>query len=905
MKWFRHLQQDPCRGVIGGSMTRRLLTPRRTLGAMAAAVLLAVGALSVEPREVLACGAPPVVVCNRTTALVKTVQRVIPVPPGVPRLVPIPFRLFVGSNGPCPAPVSTTVTMTAMCAPPPNPVPASVVIPTPAPGMYGGAVALLFPPGPPRVCLVSGVATTTWADGRVTVGRGDVEVCLVEPAPGMPDTPRLDLELLSSPIAEAHPGDQRQHVIRITNNDPTETVTGMFLGQSVQRGRMSEMTPPPAPGSGDGAGSAASPNTGDAFPMEDGDFVPVDPDPKNYLLDDGTAEDGIGLAPPGDLIWLNQFEVLAGQEIIVKISAAFGPGVNGKPYTVALWRDQDGDGDPSDALLLVRREGIVQSADTDTFEEIGIPPTQPGPVGSSFFVGVMMRDTGFPPELPAAIDENSDLMRSWAAAGAGCTGNIVNLGANDTPPARIGSFGFPGNFLVRAHGVPIDPVTPWVQLGNPDLANQTTVSKPITLCPGESKIVRINQRSYRMCTSGSCNEATMQFSGTYSNGEEAFSCVQAAFMVNSVDQLPDYRCPDGGVMTNAGTPDGKGLNYRGEMPTHVVDQRLAMVASLVIPQGGPPLEPGLPQAAVLDQQFGRNKGRLSTPHFGLVGVKTLMQVSATIRVQPKEPTQQSELLALDVHRGDPALGDVYFFINATSRLRGPSIPPTLDSFFDVFTTVSLDGLTGGLHRNARILPETIETSISGPNTFDVRFTALFEPDPLFPPVVEMTRLNVDGVGTAFGLSPGPACPEVQTQPGDVSVVKGDDVAVFSVVATGSNPLNYQWTRDGMVIVDDGHFKGAQTATLRINDPVSGDEGEYRCRVLNGCGTALSDIGVLTVSIACPCEWNGDGVLNSQDFFDFLASFFKNNADFNKDGVTNSQDFFDFLVCFFERPPGCE
>src|SRR5688572_6583647 len=298
----------------------RLLTPRRTLGALGAAVALAVGALSVEPREVLACGAPPVVMCSRTTALVKTVRRVVPVPPGVPRLVPIPFRVFIGSFGPCPAPVSTTVTMTALCTFPPNPAPASVAIPTPAPGMYGGAVALLFPPGPPRVCLVSGVATTTWADGRVTVGRGDVEVCLVEPAPGDPDTPRLDLELLTEPIAEAHPGDQRQHVIRITNNDPTETVTGMFEGQSVQRGRMSEMTPPPAPGSGDGAGSAASPNTGDAFPMEDGDIVPVNADPKNYVLDDGTAEDGIGLAPPGDLIWLNQFEVLAGQELIVKIS---------------------------------------------------------------------------------------------------------------------------------------------------------------------------------------------------------------------------------------------------------------------------------------------------------------------------------------------------------------------------------------------------------------------------------------------------------------------------------------------------------------------------------------------------------------------------------------------------------
>jgi len=50
--------------------------------------------------------------------------------------------------------------------------------------------------------------------------------------------------------------------------------------------------------------------------------------------------------------------------------------------------------------------------------------------------------------------------------------------------------------------------------------------------------------------------------------------------------------------------------------------------------------------------------------------------------------------------------------------------------------------------------------------------------------------------------------------------------------------------------------------------------------------------------ACACDWNDSGVLNSQDFFDFLAGFFAENADFNNDNVTNSQDFFDFLGCFF-------
>lgn len=55
---------------------------------------------------------------------------------------------------------------------------------------------------------------------------------------------------------------------------------------------------------------------------------------------------------------------------------------------------------------------------------------------------------------------------------------------------------------------------------------------------------------------------------------------------------------------------------------------------------------------------------------------------------------------------------------------------------------------------------------------------------------------------------------------------------------------------------------------------------------------------------CRCDWNRDRILNSQDFFDFLAGFFVGMGDYNMDGVTNSQDFFDFLGCFFDRPHGC-
>ncbi len=751
-------------GSCSGSPPRR---PRKWLpAALALASAAALFVVATLPPRVDACGgAPPPPMCGRSTVLVKTVPFVvIAAPAGTTVFIPVRVIISAAPAGACPPTVNTTVTLNMICFPPPPP-PGGVgvvVIPTPVPGTYNAVVPIFVPPGPPiRFCPIVGRADTLWGDGVVTTGRGDTVLCVVEASPIDPTVPRLDLELLTPAMQEAHPGDQRIHTLRLTNNDPTNSVDVTLSATSNQASRLPDFAPPPPLGSGDGAFSISDPGAGDNFPLAWGEDLLPDPvGSDNYVIDDGTGERNIGLNPGGAIIWLNQFNVIAGQEVIDRVSVAYGVGVNGKQVSVMLYDDPNNDGNPNDAVLLTRADARAANAGTDVFNEIKVTPTEVGGVGESFFVGVVMQDTVFPAERPARQDSTSDAGRSWVAGDSVvCNGNIITLTANSLPPALIGAFGLAGNWMIRAHGASSYPKIPCLDLPPDPMAFlPPTITRSITLCPGESRIINVATRSWPMCADGSCSEQTIRADGVFASGDPGLACV-GMVMQASIGVPPEYDCRDAGVACQAAPQPPFAIQFFGVMPTHNIHAHTFVQNSQIVPLDAPVLQPQPPTIQMLGPQFGRI-GVVHVAQPEPLETDSFFDVFFELHIAPKTPLIETELVELHLHSAAPALGDYYFHVNARSRVTGVGIPPTLDSFFDVFYAVSLDGLSAGgaIHRRAQILPGTITLLPTSPNSFRGTFRAIFPFTSGLPPVVEAVRLTIDPQGTAMGVPNGPIVP---------------------------------------------------------------------------------------------------------------------------------------------------
>ncbi len=143
------------------------------------------------------------------------------------------------------------------------------------------------------------------------------------------------------------------------------------------------------------------------------------------------------------------------------------------------------------------------------------------------------------------------------------------------------------------------------------------------------------------------------------------------------------------------------------------------------------------------------------------------------------------------------------------------------------------------------------TAPSTPGTYTTDWRMLREGVSWFGATLTV-NINVSGVAGA---------PTITTHPLSQTVGLGGNVN-FTVVATGSQPLSYQWRKNAANLSNGGNISGVTTTTLTITSAQQTNAGTYTVLVSNTNGSTLSAEAVLTVGL--PGTTIGSYTINSGD-----------------------------------------
>ena len=165
-------------------------------------------------------------------------------------------------------------------------------------------------------------------------------------------------------------------------------------------------------------------------------------------------------------------------------------------------------------------------------------------------------------------------------------------------------------------------------------------------------------------------------------------------------------------------------------------------------------------------------------------------------------------------------------------------------------------------------------------------TALAENGSTITVVVTNGAGSVTSTAAILTVNPAPTAPSITTQPANVAVT-APAAATFSVVATGTAPLSYQWRRNGVAI-------GGATSTSYVLDPtaVSDNGASFDVVVTNAAGSATSAPATLTVfegvsSAVFEAHFEGgaDGFAYADDMFGTVQPNFASGAIVGGGGFT--------------------
>jgi len=209
-----------------------------------------------------------------------------------------------------------------------------------------------------------------------------------------------------------------------------------------------------------------------------------------------------------------------------------------------------------------------------------------------------------------------------------------------------------------------------------------------------------------------------------------------------------------------------------------------------------------------------------------IGLLALAMVSFSSRSAFGQATNQ----ITDLAPNSAAQGTTSLLVTFTLDTDAPPAPPA------------------GVMPNSVMIGTMSGTSVTHPSQYIV--TAVFDipaDEPTGPKDAAITFLPPEGgtlvfsMADGFTVTPGADMPPTIIQHPQSQAVPPGSSVTFTVVASGTEPLSYQWQKEA----DD--IPGATATSYTINPVAESDAGNYRCVVTNDFGSATSDEAVLTVA----------------------------------------------------------
>ena len=115
----------------------------------------------------------------------------------------------------------------------------------------------------------------------------------------------------------------------------------------------------------------------------------------------------------------------------------------------------------------------------------------------------------------------------------------------------------------------------------------------------------------------------------------------------------------------------------------------------------------------------------------------------------------------------------------------------------------------------------------------------------FMVVVSNTAGSITSNAATLTVTPAAVAPSITTQPANQTVTAGQ-TASFTVTASGTTPLSYQWQKNG------ANISGATSSSYTTPPTTSADNGaQFTVVVSNTAGSITSNVATLTVNPASP------------------------------------------------------